>query len=85
MSDTKEAAISMQLHPVAALPLILTWFRYIIQDVKDTYEGNTRTTQRRKNSICASSAPYPAVTKPSSGLKIAEEQILAKEGRETTL
>lgn len=75
----------MQVHPVVAVPLILTRFRYIVQYVKHMYEGNTCTTQRRKNSICASSAQYPAVTKTSSGLKIAEKQTLAKEGTETTL
>lgn len=84
-SDTKEAAVPMQVHPVVAVPLILTRFRYIVQYVKHMYEGNTCTTQRRKNSICASSAQYPAVTKTSSGLKIAEKQTLAKEGTETTL
>lgn len=84
-SDTKEAAVSTQGHPVVAVPLILTWFSYIVQYVKRTYESNTWTTQRRNNSICASNVQYPAVTKTSSGLKIAEEQILAKEGRETTL
>lgn len=85
LSDTKEAAVSMQVHPVVAVPLILTWFSYIVQYVKCMYKGNTWTTQRRKNSICASSSQYPAVTKNSSGLKIAEEQILAKEARETTV
>lgn len=63
----------MQVHPVVAVPLILTWFSYIVQYVKHMYKGNTWSTQRRKNSICASSAQYPAVAKNSSGLKIAEE------------
>ena len=76
----------MQAHPGAAVPLVLTWFSYSVQYVKHTYEGNTwTTTPRKKNSICASTVRYPAVTKTSSGLKTAEEQILAKDGRETTL
>jgi len=86
VSDTEEAAVSMQAHPGAAVPLVLTWFSYSVQYVKHTYEGNTWTTTPRKtNSICASTVRYPAVTKTSSGLKTAEEQILAKDGRETTL
>lgn len=34
VSDTKEAAVSTQAHPVVAVPLILTWFSYIVQYVK---------------------------------------------------
>lgn len=49
VSDTKEAAVSMQVHPVGAVPLILTWFSFVVQYVKHMYEGHTCTTQRKQH------------------------------------
>lgn len=82
---TQKSCVSTQVHPVVAVPLILTWFSYIVQYVKHTYGGNACTTQRRKTSIHASSVEYLALTKTSREVEIAEEQSLAKQGRETTL
>lgn len=72
--------------PVGAVPLILTWFSYIVQYVKCTYKGHTCTTQRRENicasSICASSVQYPAVKRTLNGLKNALEQSYLGKSRE---
>lgn len=68
--------------PVGAVPLILTWFSYIVQYVKRTYKGHTCTTQRTENRICASSVQYPAVKRTLNGLKNAEEQSYLGKTRE---